>query len=100
MNGFAAFDSGRNWVVLPVPRAVAHLCTRCRNKNQEFLMYVSSDNWKFTVLLLVQSFTITRSLTVSVQSPLKKGKISTNKAMLTKQKAVFQSAGISYHIPH
>lgn len=44
MNGFAAFYSGRNWVALPVPRAVLHLCTRYRNKKQEFLMYVSSNN--------------------------------------------------------
>lgn len=39
MNGFAAFDSSRNWVVLLVPRAVLLLCTRCRKKPQEFLMY-------------------------------------------------------------
>lgn len=39
MNGFAAFDSSRNWVVLLVPRAVLLPCTRCRKKPQEFLMY-------------------------------------------------------------
>lgn len=44
MNGLAAFDSGKNWIVLPVPRAVLLLCTRYRNKKQEFLIYVSSDN--------------------------------------------------------
>ena len=91
MNGLAALDSGRNWVVLPVPRAALLLCTRCRNKNQEFLIYVSSDNWKFLLFLLIQSFTITRVLTASVQSLLKKGKVSTNNAVL----AEYQSSNLS-----
>lgn len=45
MNGFAAFDSSRNWVVLPVPRAVLLLCTRCRKKTPRISdVYSSSDN--------------------------------------------------------
>lgn len=95
MNEFTAFDSARNWVGFPVPRAVLLLCTRCRNK-KEFLAYVPSDNWKFSVLLFVQSFTprpIMRSF--CSQSPLKKGNGSKSKAVPSQrqQQAVFHPVG-------